>query len=318
MLQYIIRRMLTVIPVLLVMSVLIFSLVHLAPGDPVLVILGSSEQANLDPAMIQAVREELNLDAPLHVQYFRFLRGVLHADFGRSFQLRKPVLEIILSRMPATIQLTIACTLISLILSLPLGIVSAIRRNSLIDHFSMTFAVIGLSIPNFWFGLILILFFAVELGWLPSFGIGYWDEGLGSVLSHLILPSLTLGLSMMAMVTRMTRSTLLEVINEEYIRTARAKGLAEGRVIYKHALRNALIPVITVVGMQFGTLLGGAVITETIFAWPGIGRLMINAILRRDFPMVQGLTLIFTAAFVFVNLLVDITYSFLDSRIRYT
>lgn len=318
MLQYIIRRMLTVIPVLLVMSVLIFSLVHLAPGDPVLVILGSSEQANLDPAMIQAVREELNLDAPLHVQYFRFLRGVLHADFGRSFQLRKPVLEIILSRMPATIQLTIASTLISLILSLPLGIVSAIRRNSLIDHFSMTFAVIGLSIPNFWFGLILILFFAVELGWLPSFGIGYWDEGLGSVLSHLILPSLTLGLSMMAMVTRMTRSTLLEVINEEYIRTARAKGLAEGRVIYKHALRNALIPVITVVGMQFGTLLGGAIITETIFAWPGMGRLMINAILRRDFPMVQGLTLIFTAAFVFVNLLVDITYSFLDPRIRYT
>jgi peptide/nickel transport system permease protein len=317
MIQYIARRLLYLIPVLLAMSVLIFSMVHLAPGDPVLVMLNSSERASVSPEMIAAVTAELGLDQPLFRQYLNFLWGILHGDMGTSYQLRKPVLEVVSNRIWPTVQLTLTSITISLLLSIPLGIISAMRRGSLVDNFTMAFAVIGVSTPNFWFGLMAILLFAVKLGWLPSFGIGYASEGIGSIVSHLLLPGFTLGLSLMAIVTRMTRSSLLEVLGLDYIQTARAKGLAEPIVLRKHALRSALIPVITVVGLQFGALMGGAVIVETIFAWPGIGRLMITAIQRRDFPLVQGLTLIFTFGFVLVNLAVDVAYSFLDPRIRY-
>lgn len=317
MLQYLARRVLYLIPVLFVMSILIFSLVHLAPGDPVLVLLNSSERASVDPAMIAAVTAELGLDKPLYQQYLTFLGGLLRGDLGTSYQLRKPVLEVISDRIWPTVQLALTSIAISLLLSIPLGIISAMHRGSLIDNITMAFAVTGVSTPNFWFGLMLILLFAVKLGWLPSFGIGYWKEGFGSVLSHLLLPSLTLGLSLMAIVTRMTRSSLLEVLGMDYIQTARAKGLSEAVVLRRHALRSALIPVITVIGLQFGALLGGSVVTETVFAWPGIGRLMITAIQRRDFPLVQGLTLIFTFSFVLINVMVDLAYSFFDPRIRY-
>jgi len=299
------------------MSLLVFSLVHLTPGDPALVILGASERASIDPATIEAVREEFGLNDPLPIQYLNFLRRAIRGDLGTSFVTGEEVFEAIMSRMPATIQLTLFSMLVSLLLALPLGIISAVKHRSWLDNMSMILAVIGVSMPNFWFGLLLILVFSVQLGLLPSFGIGRLENGLGDFLGHLILPSLTLGLSLMGLVTRMVRSSLLEVIHSEYITTARAKGLPERIVIYKHALRNALIPVVTIVGLQFGALLGGAVVTETIFAWPGVGRLMINAIWKRDYPMIQGATLVMCALFVLVNLIVDILYAFIDPRISY-
>ena len=315
--QYIVRRILQLLPVLLVMSFIVFSLAHLTPGDPALVILGASERATIDPAVIEAVREEFGLNDPLPVQYLNFLWRALQGDLGTSFVTGKGVFEAIMTRIPATLQLTLFSMFISLVLALPLGVISAVKHRSWADSFSMIFAVIGVSMPNFWFGLLLMLAFSVQLGWLPSFGMGRWENGLWDVLGHLLLPSLTLGLSLMGLVTRMVRSSLLEVVRLDYVITARAKGLSERLVIYKHALRNALIPVATVVGLQFGALLGGAVVTETIFAWPGVGRLMINAIWKRDYPMVQGATLVFCAIFVCVNLLVDITYTFINPTITY-
>jgi len=297
--QYIARRILVLVPVLLAISLMVFSMLHLAPGDPVLTILGSSERANLSPEMIAAVRAQYGLDQPVHIQYLQYIGRAIRGDLGTSFQTDDDVLEQILLRIPATLQLTFAAMLVSLLIAVPLGIFSAMRQNSLFDTISMMGATIGVSLPNFWFGLLLILFFALRLGWLPSYGIGRIDEGIMSVIKHLILPAITLGTALAAIVTRMTRSSMLEVVRQDYIRTARAKGLSERVVIYKHALKNALIPVVTVVGIQFGSLLGGAVVTETIFAWPGVGRLAVTAIMRRDFPMVQGI------------------YTFLDPRIAY-
>jgi len=315
--QYIARRILVLVPVLLAISLMVFSMLHLAPGDPVLTILGSSERANLSPEMIAAVRAQYGLDQPVHIQYLQYIGRAIRGDLGTSFQTDDDVLEQILLRIPATLQLTFAAMLVSLLIAVPLGIFSAMRQNSLFDTISMMGATIGVSLPNFWFGLLLILFFALRLGWLPSYGIGRIDEGIMSVIKHLILPAITLGTALAAIVTRMTRSSMLEVVRQDYIRTARAKGLSERVVIYKHALKNALIPVVTVVGIQFGSLLGGAVVTETIFAWPGVGRLAVTAIMRRDFPMVQGNTLVLCALFVAVNLVVDIIYTFLDPRIAY-
>lgn len=314
---YIARRVIGLIPVLLAISILVFMMLHLAPGDPVLTILGASERTNLDPGVIAQVRQEFGLDQPLHVQFFMFISKAVRGNLGRSFQTREDVLTMVASRLPATMQLTLASMVISLLVALPLGVISAVRQNSWVDNASMVFAAFGISVPRFWFGLILILIFSLRLGLLPTTGIGHIEDGLGDVLRHLLLPAVSLGLSMLALVTRMTRSSMLEVIRQEYIRTAWAKGLSSKVVIYKHALKNALIPVVTVVGMQFGGLLGGAVVTETIFSWPGVGRLAVNSILRRDFPMVQGTTLVLCFTFVVVNLLVDLLYTFLDPRIRY-
>jgi ABC-type dipeptide/oligopeptide/nickel transport system permease component len=292
-------------------------MLHLAPGDPVLTILGASERTNLDPGVIAQVRQEFGLDQPLHVQFLMFISKAARGNLGRSFQTREDVLTMVASRLPATMQLTLASMAISLLVALPLGVISAVRQNSWVDNASMVFAAFGISVPRFWFGLILILIFSLRLGLLPTTGIGHIEDGLGDVLRHLLLPATSLGLSMLALVTRMTRSSMLEVIRQDYIRTAWAKGLSSRVVIYKHALKNALIPVVTVVGMQFGGLLGGAVVTETIFSWPGVGRLAVNSILRRDFPMVQGTTLVLCFTFVVMNLFVDLMYTFLDPRIRY-
>lgn len=305
MIAYIARRFLWVVPVVLGVSTLVFFFIHLIPGDPVELMLGESAE----PADKEALREELGLNKPILQQYFHFLGKLFQGDLGRSLHTQKPVLQSILLRFPATLELTFAALLIAILIAIPIGVTAATRQYSLMDNSFMFLALFGVSMPNFWLGPVLIILFSINLGWLPVSGRGGWE--------HIILPAVTLGTAMAAILTRMTRSSVLEVIHEDYIRTARAKGLRENTVIFKHALRNALIPVVTLIGLQFGALLSGAVITETIFAWPGIGRLTIEAINKRDYPLVQGCVLVISLSYVLINLLTDFIYSIVDPRIRY-
>ena len=309
MLTYILRRLGLMVLIMLGVSVITFSMMHLVPGDPAEVIAMERYGEEITAETIERVRAELGLDQPVPVQYFRWLTDVLQGDLGCSFRTDRPVLDEILSRLPATIQLALAGMLVALIIAIPVGIISATRQYSAVDNVSMFGALLGVSMPNFWLGLLLILFFSVHLGWLPVFGRGG--------IEHLILPALTLGTGMAAITTRLIRSSMLEVLGQDYIRTARSKGLKERVVIYKHALKNALIPVVTIVGLQFAALLEGAVIVEVIFAWPGIGRLLVDSIFARDFMLIQGCILFIAAMFVMVNLLVDISYAYLDPRICY-
>lgn len=257
----------------------------------------------------ETLRRELGLDQPLWAQYVRFLKGLVGGDLGRSLYEQGRVIELIVTRFPATLELTLAALGVALLIAFPLGILAAVNRHSWIDRISLVFSLLGLAMPNFWLGPLLMIFFSIELGWLPVSGRGG--------LSHLILPSFTLGTAMAAILIRMIRSSLLEVIHEDYIQTARAKGLSEWRVWLIHALRNSLLSVITIVGLQFGALLAGSIITETIFTWPGIGRLTIQAIQTRDYPLVQGCILVIATAYLVVNLLTDILYSLVDPRISY-
>lgn len=314
---YILKRLLQAIPTLLVISFLVFSILYITPGDPVMLMLGSPDTSNVDQAVYESVRKELGLDEPFFARYFSFLGKAFRGDLGRSYITNEDVFKTVMARMPATLLLSFAALLMAVLVALPLGMLAAVKHNSIWDNIATMFATIGVSLPRFWFGLVLIIFFSLRLGWLPSFGIAYMSEGLGKFLRHLIMPAASLGLSMAATLARMTRSSMLDVMNQDYIRFARSKGLKEKIVLVQHALKNALIPVITVLGTQFGALLGGAVVTETIFAWPGVGRLAVNAIARRDFPMIQGNTLMICTGFVLVNLLVDILYSFLNPRISY-
>ncbi|MCL0066357.1 ABC transporter permease [Thermodesulfovibrionales bacterium] len=309
MLTYIIRRLGLMVFIMLGVSVITFSMIHLVPGDPAEVIATERYGEEITAETIEHVRRELGLDQPVYVQYARWLINVLQGDLGYSFRTDRPVLDEILTRLPATIQLALAGMLVALIIAIPVGIISATRQYSAVDNISMFGALLGVSMPNFWLGLLLIMFFSVHLGWLPVFGRGG--------IEHLILPSITLGTGMAAITTRLIRSSMLEVLKADYIRTARAKGLKEKVVIYKHALKNALIPVVTIVGLQFASLLEGAVIVEVIFAWPGIGRLLVDSIFARDFMLIQGCILFIAAMFVLVNLLVDISYAYLDPKIRY-
>ena len=302
---YIQRRLLLLVPVVWGVVTVVFSFIHLVPGDPVLAMVGENAQ----PADIARLRQQLGLNDPLHVQYFRYLAKLVRGDLGVSLHTGKPVLKTIIQRYPATIELALASLLLALIISIPLGVLSATKRNSPMDHFSMVLALLGISMPNFWLGPLLIILFSIKLNLLPVSGSGG--------LSHLILPAITLGTAMTALLTRMVRASMLEVMGQDYIRTARAKGLPERVVIYKHALKNALIPVVTIVGLQFGTLLTGAIITETIFAWPGLGRLTIQSISRRDYPLVQGCILMISLTYILVNLATDLLYTVLDPRIRY-
>ena len=304
MLHYIIKRLLLLVPIVLGVVTLVFFLVHMIPGDPVEIMMGEQAQA----ADKEALRHELRLDQPVAEQYRVFLSGLVRGELGRSIHSREAVTEIILKRFPATFILTLAAMMVALLIAIPIGILSATKQYSLMDNASMLFALIGISMPNFWLGPLLILFFSIRLGWLPVSGIGG--------VQHLILPAVTLGMGMSAILTRMTRSSILEVIREQYIVTARAKGLAERVVLFKHALKNALIPVITIIGLQFGALLSGSIITETIFSWPGIGRLLIQAINQRDYPVVQGTVLFISLCYVLVNLLTDLLYGAADPRIR--
>lgn len=312
--RYILRRLLTMIPVMFLVTVIVFMLLHLTPGDPATSMLG--EEAS--PEAVAALRQRLGLDQPLPVQYGKWLISAVQGDLGRSIRSNQPVSEAIRERLPATFQLSILAVLVSLTIAIPVGIVSAMRRNSPLDTTATTFALLGVSLPNFFLAILLIYLFSLHLGWLPPIGYTpFFDDPLDS-LKRMIMPALTLGTALSAIVMRMTRSSLLEVLDQDYVRTARAKGLTEARMVRVHALRNALIPVVTVVGLQIGALLGGAIIIESIFVVPGVGRLLVDSIFQRDFPLVQGVVLFASLAFLFANLAVDLIYAYLDPRIRYT
>lgn len=309
--RYIIRRLLQSIFVVAGVSLLVFFILF-QTGDPTL--LMASPDATQEE--IDELRRIMGFDRPWYVQYWDFASDAIRGDFGTSFRQGQPVFSLILERLPATLRLAGAAFLISVVVSIPIGIVSATRRNTIWDTMAMGFALLGQSLPVFFLGVMLIWVFAGLLGWLPSFGQG--DGSIGSTLKHLILPSVTLATFSLARNARLVRSSLLEVLGLEYIKTARSKGLAERLVIYRHALRNALIPVVTIFGLEFGTLLSGAVITETVFAWPGVGRLIILAVQQRDFPVVVGAVTIIATLFVFLNLIVDLLYGVIDPRVRYS
>jgi len=304
MLKYLLRRLLLTIPVLLGVATLVFALIHLIPGDPAQAMLGEGAS----PEDITQLRERLGLDRPLLVQYASFLQGLLRGDLGVSLRNDLPVTQQILERMPATAELAFASMTVAVLIALPLGIVAAVWRGTLVDFSAMTLSLVGISVPNFWLGPLLAIVFAVELGWLPVGGRG--------TLGHLVLPAVTLGAALAAILARMTRASLLEELREPYVLAARAKGVSRTRAVLHHALRNSLIPIVTILGLQFGVVLTGAVITETIFAWPGIGRLLIQSISFRDYPTVQGCVLLIAVTYVGVNLMTDLMYGFLDPRIR--
>ena len=302
--KYILKRILGLIPVMVGVTFMIFFIMNLTPGDPARMILGEeAEQASLEK-----LREEMGLNEPLLVQYGKYMLGLAKGDMGISYKTETSVIGEIITRFPYTLKLAVFAILISVSISIPLGVISAIKHNTPIDGVSMLFALVGISMPSFWLGLLFILVFSVSLGWLPSGG--------ASGFTSYIMPALTLGTATMASITRTTRSSFLEVIRQDYIRTAKSKGLKKSVVIIKHALRNALIPTVTVAGLEVGIMLGGAVVTETIFSWPGIGRLMVSSIKAKDTPMVLGCIIVFSICFSIVNLLVDILYAYIDPRIK--
>ncbi len=303
---YILRRVGQSALTLLGVSVLVFVILRILPGDPARMLLpdGAPESA------VEELNRHLGLREPLVVQYLIFLRSVFRGDFGQSFQYRAPALRVVLERLPATIQLTLAAMLITIAAGVSLGIFTAVRRGTRYDVAGTIVAVLGQSLPNFWLGIMLILLFGVALRWLPTSGFSGWTS--------LVLPAITLAAFPMALVARLTRSSMLEILHRDYIRTGRAKGLAEGNVVFRHALRNAAIPVLTVIGLQIGALLGGAVITESVFAWPGMGKLIVDAIFFRDFPVVQTVLILSATVFVVINLAVDLLYTVIDPRIRYS
>jgi ABC-type dipeptide/oligopeptide/nickel transport system permease component len=313
--RYLTRRLVALAPVLAGVSVVVFLVLHLSPGDPAEIMLGS--QATQED--LARLREDLGLTQPLPVQYVRWLGHVLQGDLGRSIWTRRPVLDEVLARLRATLLLTASGLVLSTLGGIALGIASATRRNSFLDRVSAVVSLFGASMPVFWLGIVLMVVFSLWLGWLPASGMfaPYGGGGFGDLLAHLVLPAVTLGAASTAIVARLTRSTMLEVLGQEYVRTARAKGLVEWAVVVRHGLWNALMPIVTVVGVQAGYLLGGAVLTETVFAWPGVGTLMVQGILARDFPLVQGCVLVVALTFALINLGVDLLYAWLDPRIRY-
>lgn len=301
---YVVRRLFFSLFVLWGAVTIIFVVLRLVPGDPAYIMLGP----DADQAQVAALRAQLGLDQSLIQQYATYLANVVHLDFGESFRLNADSMSLVLQRVPATIQLAMTALLLSLLIGLPLGVIAALRAHSWVDRAISVFSLMGQSTPSFWLGIVLILVFARGLKVLPSAGSGTW--------AHLVLPTITLALPFLAILVRLTRSGLLEVVHEGYVQTARAKGLSEGIVVLVHAMRNALIPIVTVVGLQFGALLGGTVIVETVFAWPGVGRLLIDSIGRRDYGVVQASILLVATIFVLINLLVDLLYGFLDPRVR--
>ena len=306
MFSYIVKRVLAMIPILFVVSVIAFLFVHLTPGDPIRIMYG----AEIDQQTYEQFREREGFNAPLPVQYFNYMSNILtKADFGTSYRTRSDVSSEIVRRFGYTLSLTLLSMFWAIVIGMFIGIVSAVKRNSVWDRLGMVSAITALSVPEFWFGLMLMQIFAVQLGWLPTSGSG--------TLAHLILPSITLGLGVAAIIARFTRSSVLEVLREDYVRTARAKGQKEITILRRHVLKNALIPVVTMTGLQFGFLIGGAVVVEQVFSWPGLGAYLIDSILSRDYPVIQALILLFSVQFLIVNLLVDISYGYLNPQIRY-
>jgi peptide/nickel transport system permease protein len=314
MLSYIIRRLLIAIPVLLGITFITFAVLNLTPGDPIRMMVATEK---ITPDVAEKLTAYYGLDKPWYLQYAIYLGNLLRGDLGVSITSRTSIAASIAQRFPNTLLLAFSSMFLALLIAIPVGIISATRRNSIADYTALTAAMIGVSMPSYWLGLLLLLQFGLRWKLLPIWGIGHLSDGLWDFVSHLILPSITLGTGLAALLTRLTRASVLEVLSQDYIRTARAKGLEERYVLYKHALRNALIPVATTAGIQFGFLMGGAVIIESIFSWPGLGRLTIQAIQKRDLPVIQTATLIFAVSFVIVTLLVDILYVFIDPRIRY-
>lgn len=305
MIQYTLRRLLVALPSLLGVLIIVFLMVRLAPGDPAQLLAGEFA----DAATVELIRERFGLNDSMPVQFQRFITGVVQGDLGRSTRTNRPVTTELIDFFPNTVELAVASIIFALVVGIGLGILSALKSNTWIDALSMILALIGVSMPTFWFGLLAIRFFAVENPWFPVAGHG--------TFAHLVLPAITLGLSSTGIIARMTRSALLEVLGQDYVRTARAKGGTPRTVVFKHALRNALVPVLTVGGLEFGSLLAGAVITETVFTWPGVGRMLVTSVLSRDYPVVQGTVLLIAVSFILVNLLVDVVYGLIDPRIRY-
>ncbi|HEY2150237.1 MAG TPA: nickel ABC transporter permease [Vicinamibacterales bacterium] len=303
--RFLVRRLLLTIPVLLGVATLVFSLIHLVPGDPVQAMLGDSAS----PQDISELRGRLGLDRPLYVQYGAFLKGLSRGDLGASLRTNQPVTASIVERLPATFELAFAAMALATLMAIPLGILAAARAGTQVDHAATTLALVGISIPNFWLGPLLAIVFSITLGWLPVSGRG--------TLAHLVLPAVTLGAPLAAVLARMTRASVIEELRELYVLAARARGVSRVGAIVGHAFRNSLIPIVTVLGLQFGAVLTGAVITETIFAWPGVGRLLIQSINFRDYPLVEGCILLIAVTYVGMNLLTDLAYGLLDPRIRY-
>lgn len=308
MLSFILERLIGLIPVLLGVSLLVFGLTWLAPGDPVVALVGESAQG-ISREALEDLRRSYGLDRPLLVQYGDYLWAILRGDLGRSLRSGLAVRQEIAMRFPATLRLTLAGMAVAITLGLSLGICAAIYQRTLLDYLAVVLALLGVSVPVFWSGLVMMLIFSLQLGWLPASGSGSWR--------HMVMPALAIGFASSAFIARITRSSMIEVLRYDYVRTARAKGLTPGHVNLRHAFRNALLPVVTVVGLQFGSLLGGAVLTETVFAYPGIGRMLVDAIRARDLPLIQGTVLFVSLVFVLLNLLVDISYAALNPKIRY-
>jgi len=330
----VLERVFVAIPVMLGVAIIVFFFMRLSPGDPVDLMMG--EAGSVSPREMEALAREFRLDEPLHMQLYHFLAGLLRGDLGNSFVKRKPVARLVREHLPATVELAIGALVIALVIAIPIGIISAVKQHSILDRVSMAGAFLGISMPAFWMGIVLILVFSVYWHVFPSHGrlpfavglktitgfytidsilTGNWSA-LASTLKHLFLPSLTLGAGTAATIARMTRSSMLEVLRQDYIVLARAKGLTEYAVVVKHALRNALIPTVTIVALQIGTFLGGNMIVETVFGWPGLGRLVVDAIQRRDFPLVQGAVIVYALTFVMANLLADIIYTFVNPKIE--
>jgi len=310
---YLLRRVLSALPTLLGVLTLVFLFVRLVPGDPAQAILGEYATAE----NVEAMRETLGLNVPLHQQYLGFMGDAVQLDFGRSFQTRQSVTERIVDALPYTVQLGAAALFIALLIGIPAGVLAATKRNSATDYVVTIVALLGISMPNFWLGMLLIIFFSVNLGWFPITGAGTAGNPI-EVIQFLILPALALGASEAGVIMRMTRSAMLETLGQDYVRTAQAKGLAPMRVLMRHALRNSLIPVVTIVGLNMGRLIGGTVVVEALFVRPGIGRVMVDAMTARDYPQIQGTVAFFALLIVAINVLVDLSYSVLDPRIRYT
>ena len=310
---FLLRRVLAAVPVVIVVTVFVFALLHLAPGDPAAIIAGDLATAE-DVAKIRA---KLGLDQPLLIQFFTWVNQLLHGDLGNSIFSAHPVSQLIAQRLEPTITLTVMTLFLSILLAVPMGVIAAWRVGSWVDRGVMGFAVFGFSVPSFVIGYVLIWLFAIELDWLPVQGYTPLSKGFGPWLSNIILPSVTLALAYMALIARITRASMLETLSQDYVRTAHAKGLATPDVLMGHALRNAAVPIVTVIGIGVALLIGGVVVTESVFAIPGLGRLTVDAILRRDYPVIQGIILVFSGAYVVVNLVVDMLYTVLDPRIRY-
>lgn len=306
MLKYVVRRVILMIPVIIVMTLIVFSIFYFAPGDPVSRIAGP----NVTPEVYESIRQKYGLDQPFIVQYLKFMKSVIKGDLGVSILQERPVIEMIEERLPVTLEIGLLGFLITFLIAIPTGVIAAVKKNTVVDYLCMSGSLVGAAIPTFWLGMLLMYFFAYKLRWFPISGYG--------TLRHLVLPSFAIGLSNAAITARMVRSSMLEVLNQDYVRTARSKGLLEKVVVYRHALKNALIPIITLMGLRLGWIIGGSVALEIIFSIPGIGRLMVDSILARDYPVVQGSMIVLTSSIILANILADILYAIVDPRIRYS